>query len=180
MGQLRPVRIRMHRNPLRCDCRLEWLVEKLRLQQLHFAGICASPASLRQLPVNELIRPHLGGCSGTNTEVVRAEEADNQLSAAAARSAERTDEHGGPVELFAVIGAPKLIYCGAASRAGVRWQKDFAELRLEQATQLPNGSLWIAKAMPEHTGVYTCKSVELQRYGKFRLQVLGEFHIFFY
>lgn len=138
----------MHRNPIVCDCKLEWLVEKIRLQQLNFIGICSSPSALQKLPINQLIRPHLGGCSSPKTELIDFEYANISSS---------SFDHN----LHAIVGSSMVISCSQNQKtADLIWKKNGHVIKGEEdrIAFLSNGSLWIQTATEMHEGVYTCGS----------------------
>lgn len=59
---IRPIQIQMLDNPIDCDCRIDWLIEKIGAKQLRFVGYCQNSNNLNNLLVDPSIEPYIQNC----------------------------------------------------------------------------------------------------------------------
>ena len=156
----------MNRNSINCNCDLEWVVEKIRLRQMNFVGICSFPAALLGLQVNELIQPHLGGCPLWKTEpsLLFFVDLSNDL---------RPSQPA--INLHAIVGSSLLIACSPNQTSNnTVWLKDGQKFeKIDGATLLGNGSLWIQRASTADQGLYTCDLIDKNLSNKLNLTIDG-------
>ena len=134
-------------NPLNCNCDLIWIVDKVRINQISLAGTCMQPDSLRGLPLNEPLLPHLRSCPP------REDKLDEEFT------------NDGTVTRNVIIGDNVILNCNSANRQTdsdnhISWYQDDLEINFKSSTKFQlysNGSLKIRSLFPKDESIYTCR-----------------------